>query len=398
MRIELGRYYTSNKISQFLVSQMETDKAQSILDLGCGIKRLSKAASNRWNKAEIFTIDIDDIPSDDFLIKNNKHIISDALHFDLPKTLGLSEGVIDIAVCNPPFVKPIWRDEYMDIVNSIGIDKYFSITYCYNSEILFLAQIIRMLKSGGEAGVILPDTIFSSKRFRLFRQYLIAEHDIKKIIELPSRIFNKTEAKTHILIFNKERKNSSSNPIELRRLSESGELSAPIFIDEIIGTERLDYSYHEVKINSNNSDISLGSIIKINRGRLNSKEIRNLEKPTIHITDIQSFDCKYRLSGNKEVLSLNDSRYVIVEPGDILMSRVGRNFHKKIVLVTEGYAIASDCLFIIKCSSKYRQNLFKFLTSPRGQEYLIALSYGVTVKQISMEMVKNIRWDIDDEK
>jgi type I restriction enzyme M protein len=86
MKIDLGRYYTSSNISQLLVSEMETSKALNILDLGCGIKCLSKAASSRWSEAEIFTLDIDNIPSDDFLIKNNKHIVSDALHLDLPKT------------------------------------------------------------------------------------------------------------------------------------------------------------------------------------------------------------------------------------------------------------------------------------------------------------------------
>jgi type I restriction enzyme M protein len=207
-----------------------------------------------------------------------------------------------------------------------------------------------MLKSGGEAGVILPDSIFSSKRFREFRQYLIVEHNIKKVIELPSKIFNKTEAKTHILIFNKERVKSSSNPIELRKLLDSGKLSSPIFINELFGIERLDYSYHTIRSCSNNDDILLGSIIKISRGRLNSKEVKNLRKPTIHITDINSFDYKYTLQGDKDLLNLNNGRYVIAEPGDILMARVGRNFHEKIVLVNKGYAIASDCLFIIKCS------------------------------------------------
>ena len=397
METELGRYYTSNKIGHFLVSQMNTQNAENILDLGCGVKCLSQAASCRWSNAEVITLDIDEIPSNNFLIHNNKHITSDALFYDLPDTLGVSEGAIDIAVCNPPFIRPNWKKDYEDIVASIGIDKYFSIKSCYNSEILFIAQIIRMLKSGGEAGVILPDNIFSAKRFRAMREYLISEHSIKKIIELPSKIFRKTEAKTHILIFNKEKTDDSSSIIELSKLDDIGNLSQPICIKEQNGIERLDYSYHNLKIKKYRYDLKLDSIIKIKRGRLNSKQIKELTIPKIHTTDIKSFCKNYILSGDESLFNLPNKNYIIAEPGDILMSRVGRNFYKKIIIIEKGYAVVSDCLFVIKCKEKYREIIFKYFTSKIGQEHLIALSYGVTAKQISIEMIKNIKLEINND-
>lgn len=115
----------------------------------------------------------------------------------------MTEGSIDLAVCNPPYIKPDWRDEFQQVSEQIGICKYSSITKICSSEVLFLAQMIRMLKSGGEAGVILPDGIFTADKFSSFREFLLKEHCVKKIIQLPRNIFKRTEAQTHILIFNK---------------------------------------------------------------------------------------------------------------------------------------------------------------------------------------------------
>ncbi len=175
-RDSLGRYYTENDISSLLVSLMDTAKATNILDLGCGLGSLSFAASQRWNDAKIFSLDIESrhqiINSES---QNRHHVVGDALLFNLPSTLGMKEGSIDLAVCNPPYIKPDWRDEFQQVSEQIGICKYSSIAKICSSEVLFLAQMIRMLKNGGEAGVILPDGIFTAEKFSSFREFLLKE-------------------------------------------------------------------------------------------------------------------------------------------------------------------------------------------------------------------------------
>lgn len=398
-RDSLGRYYTENDISSLLVSLMDTAKATNILDLGCGLGSLSFAASQRWNDAKIFSLDIESrhqvINSEN---QNRHHVVGDALLFNLPSTLGMKEGSIDLAVCNPPYIKPDWRDEFQQVSEQIGICKYSSITKICSSEVLFLAQMIRMLKNGGEAGVILPDGIFTAEKFSSFREFLLKEHCVKKIIQLPRKIFKRTEAQTHILIFNKTSFERKSEEIELRTILETGKLSPAISISSDDGFHRLDYSYHSrmqrYKASSSSRSLELQAIAEIKRGKHSSVQVRDLECATVHTTDLSGVHSKYELLGGVELLSLDPAKFLVARPGDILIARVGRDFFKKIANVVSGYAVVSDCLFIIRSDKKYSKKIFKHMSSKDGQLKVSELSYGVAAAQMSMKQLAHLKMDL----
>ena len=385
-RDKLGRYYTELDVSDILVSQMDSLGASSILDLGSGSGNLSCAASLRWKTATITTIDIESDIKNKFSSSN--HITADALNFNLPESLGINESTIDIALCNPPYIKPIWNEDYQKLSEAIGIEKYTRISSILSSEVIFLAQTIRMLKYGGEAGVILPDGIFSAQRLSPLREYLINEHEIKKIIQLPRKTFKKTEAKTHIAIFNKNKKTNPTKKIELYTINEENELSEPIEISDLDGINRLDYSYYN---NDKSSDgLKIGDIAIIKRGKHSSKEIRKLKLPTIHTTDLCGFDKNLCLPELNITQLKDNNKYTIACSGDILMSRVGRGFSEKIAFVNSGNAIVSDCIFIIRGNILDIKKIYDFLTSSDGQNELNRNSYGVGAAQISMDLLKKI--------
>ncbi|MEE4093650.1 N-6 DNA methylase [Pseudomonas viridiflava] len=393
-RDSLGRYYTESAISSLLVSLMDTADATNILDLGCGLGSLSFAASKRWNDAKIFSLDIEN--RHQFLSvenQNRHHVVGDALLFDLPNTLGVTEGSIDLAVCNPPYIKPDWRDEFQQVSEQIGICKYSSITKICSSEVLFLAQMIRMLKSGGEAGVILPDGIFTAEKFCNFREFLLKEHCVKKVIQLPRKIFRRTEAQTHILIFNKTAYERDSEAIELRTILKTGKLSPAISISAADGVHRLDYSYHsrsKKKIPLLGSELQ--TFAEIKRGKQSSIQVRKLEYATVHTTDLTGADPNYSLLGETDLLDLDSTKYLVARPGDILIARVGRNFFKKIAYIVSGYAVVSDCLFVIR-TDKSSKKIFKHLSSKEGQSKISDLSYGVAAAQMSMKQLANLKMD-----
>lgn len=397
-RDSLGRYYTGSDISSLLVSLMDTASATNILDLGCGSGSLSLAASQRWNDAKIISLDIENrhksISSES---ENRHHVVGDALLFNLPNTLGMKEGSIDLAVCNPPYIKPDWRDEFQQVSEHIGICKYSSISKICSSEVLFLAQMIRMLKSGGEAGVILPDGIFTAEKFSSFREFLLKEHCVKKIIQLPRKIFKRTEAQTHILIFNKKSHDINSERIELRTVLDAGRLSSAISISSDDGVHRLDYGYHSrmqrKKMNSIFHCRELQDIAELKRGKQSSAQIRVLEYATVHTTDISGVQANYELTGSIELLSLDPARFLVARPGDILIARVGRDFYKKIAKVVSGYAVVSDCLFIIRSNSEFSNKIFKYVSSKSGQLQVSELSYGVAAAQMSMKQLAHLKMD-----
>ena len=382
-RDSLGRYYTKESISVLLVSQMTAEKVSNIIDLASGEGSLTYAALDRWKNAAAYSLDIESRMSNE-IRDNLTHIVTDALVHSFPEKLAQHQGNFDVAVCNPPFTLPEWRDDYSKIICESGADKYISISKNVPSELIFISQVIRFLKTGGEAGIILPDGIFTSKKFIGLRRYLLSEHSITKVIELPRNIFKRTEAKTHILIFNK--KIDPQERIQLQCITKDGELSSPIFIEKEDAIQRMDYSYHYKK---NEGLITIGMLnnIFIFRGKSNSKEIT----PYVFHTTKFSDNEKYIKFDWNSVEELQSSKLdVVAEPGDILIARVGRKFYKKVVFVEDGYSYISDCIFIIRASGKDKKKLFKFLCSREGQEELSRASSGVAAQHITMDALKKI--------
>jgi type I restriction enzyme M protein len=74
------------------------------------------------------------------------------------------------------------------------------------SELLFLALILRMLKVGGRAAVIIPDGVLfgSTKAHKTIRQKIVQDQKLEAVISLPSGVFKPyAGVSTAILIFTK---------------------------------------------------------------------------------------------------------------------------------------------------------------------------------------------------
>lgn len=391
----LGRYYTDSAVSKILVEQIEVEDVKNILDLGSGTGSLSSAAAIRWHDANILSLDIEiNSYNINFLEDNSgryKHVVSDALRNNLHSILGVEEKSVDVAICNPPYLRPKWNKNFKKIIENTGLEEYYSINKAYPSEILFLAQILKLLKEGGEAGIILPDGIFTSQRFQSIRKFLVTELYIKKVIELPRKVFERTDAKTHILFFkNKKIKNEK---IELLELQENGNLSNSISISHDEAIHRLDYSYYKIcsVSNDNHSAKKINEIAIVKRGKLSSVQIRNEVISTLHTTNLKKFNKNLVLSGKKDLLALEGGDYVIARPGDILIARVGRKCYQKIAKIESGYAVISDCIFIVRTNNRSHGNhIYNYFISENGQDILNSISYGVSATQISMKDLKNL--------
>jgi type I restriction enzyme M protein len=82
------------------------------------------------------------------------------------------------------------------------------------SELLFLALILRMLKVGGRAAVIVPDGVLfgSTKSHRSIREKIVSEQKLEAVISLPSGVFKPyAGVSTAILIFTKTNSGGTDN-------------------------------------------------------------------------------------------------------------------------------------------------------------------------------------------
>jgi type I restriction enzyme M protein len=108
------------------------------------------------------------------------------------------QDAFDVVLANPPFKGSLdetsTNPDVLDIVKT------------RKTELLFVAHILRVLKLGGRAAVIVPDGVLfgSSKAHQQLRKTLIDENQLEGIISLPSGVFKPyAGVSTAILIFTK---------------------------------------------------------------------------------------------------------------------------------------------------------------------------------------------------
>lgn len=99
----------------------------------------------------------------------------------------LSEGTVDIVFANPPFAgyekDPAVLSRFESGQN--GPNNVVSVT----REVLFIERIIRVLRDGGIAGIVLPQGIFTNRKLARVRNYIKRHAQILAVIELPDWAF-----------------------------------------------------------------------------------------------------------------------------------------------------------------------------------------------------------------
>lgn len=383
----LARYYTSNNFSDLLVEEIDYSNPNLIIDLGIGDGALTSSAYKKWNDATFIAsdIDINQIRKTEKKIPFVKIFEANGLDLNLGRKLNLVSESVDIAVCNPPYLRiPRSKHNFNNLFEMTGLGKCNNLKY-FTSDLVFLAQNILFLKEGGFLGIILPDGLLSNSEFKLFRQDLINNHTLLSIIQLPDRIFKKAEARTHILILKKGNFHGSTL-VNLYLADQQGKLCENLNIPSEALSERMDFNFHKLpKRNPLNTKTlnSIGAVIK--RGRLTHSELKTQSQHYIHTTTLKH-KCELRLIDD---ISENQVTQITTEPDDILLSRVGRGCIGKVTKVINGNQLISDCVYKIQVPKEYIEKAWKAFCSESGQEWLKYNSHGVCSSVISKAALKN---------
>lgn len=109
-----------------------------------------------------------------------------------------SKSAFNLVLANPPFKGSLdEQDVAPDILRTVKTKK---------TELLFIALILRMLKTGGRSATIVPDGVLfgSSKAHVQLRQHLIENNQLEAVISLPSGVFKPyAGVSTAIIVFAK---------------------------------------------------------------------------------------------------------------------------------------------------------------------------------------------------
>jgi len=117
-----------------------------------------------------------------------------------------AEGSFTLVLANPPFAGSLdYETTAKDLLAIVKTKK---------TELLFLALMIRLLKNGGRAAVIVPDGVLfgSSTAHKALRKMLVEDHKLDAVVKLPSGTFKPyTGVSTAILFFTKTSSGGTDN-------------------------------------------------------------------------------------------------------------------------------------------------------------------------------------------
>ena len=394
-----GRYYTPPKVSKTLVDAMAGVRPKLVLELGAGQGSLANAAYQKWKSANFVTVDTDlaAMAALGGMTSRASHIhhAHDALDDDLADRIGVPLGSVDVALCNPPYVRPRWRKSFGRILEDAGLSGALQSVHDAGADLLFIAQNLRLLRQRGKLGLILPDGLITGQKYRGVRETLLREHRVECVVQLPRRVFAKTEAQTYLVVLSKC--GGETQQVQLCQMGDLGEICTPISIPADAAAVRLDYAFHALSakttrcVDSPQMQKTIDAVVRdLIRGRTSSSEIDACPLPVFHLGDfpelcesvaVPRVPTKFIQSAAKTA-SISGA-YKIAKAGDILIARIGRNLHEKICYLPRGTCVISDCIFAVRAAPEHREALLTYFLSDAGKTALKAAAHGVGAKYLS---------------
>jgi type I restriction enzyme M protein len=124
----------------------------------------------------------------------------------LSESNGNINEAYSLILANPPFKGSL---DYDEVESSL-----LKVTKTKKTELLFLALMLRMLKTGGRAAVIVPDGVLfgSSNAHKNIRKELVENQQLQGVISMPSGVFKPyAGVSTAILFFTKTNSGGTDN-------------------------------------------------------------------------------------------------------------------------------------------------------------------------------------------
>jgi len=210
-----GEYYTPRAVTAFMVDRIDPHPGETLLDPACGTggfltcsirhmrdRYVKKPEHEKAMQAGLRGVEKKQLPHMLCVTNMLLHGVEDAGFVRHDNTLArpyisyTQSDRVDIVLTNPPFGG---REED-------GIETNFPAHFrTRETADLFLALIIRLLKPGGRAAVVLPDgTLFGEGIKTRLKEHLMEECNLHTIVRLPNSVFRPyASIGTNLLFFEK---------------------------------------------------------------------------------------------------------------------------------------------------------------------------------------------------
>jgi len=210
-----GEYYTPRAVTTFMVDRIDPHPGEILFDPACGTggfltcsirhmrdRYVKKPEHEQKMQGALRAVEKKQLPHMLCVTNMLLHGIEDPSFVRHDNTLArpyisyTQSDRVDIVLTNPPFGG---REE--DGIES-NFPKHFQTRETAD---LFLALIVRLLKSGGRAAVVLPDgTLFGEGVKTRLKEHLMEECNLHTIVRLPNSVFRPyASIGTNLLFFEK---------------------------------------------------------------------------------------------------------------------------------------------------------------------------------------------------
>jgi type I restriction enzyme M protein len=216
-----GEFYTPRAITEFMVEMIDPKLHEVILDPACGTGGFLTSTIDHKRAKYVHSIEDEQILQHTILGIEKKQLpyllstMNMLLHgIDIPTNIRHDNALarplrdygprdqVDVITIDPPFGG----------VEEYGIENNFPASYrTRETADLFFVLILRLLKNGGRAAVVVPDgTLFGEGVKTRIKEDLLKECNLHTIIRLPNGVFSPyTAIKANILFFEKGRPTES---------------------------------------------------------------------------------------------------------------------------------------------------------------------------------------------
>lgn len=211
-----GEFYTPRAVTRFIVEQVDPRLGETLLDPACGTGGFLVCAIEHLRK-QVQTEEDERRVQSFFSGIEKKHLphilcmTNLLLHgIDVPSSVRHDNTLarplrdwspaerVDVIVTNPPFGG----------MEEDGIESNFPSEFrTRETADLFLVLLMKILKPGGRAGLVLPDgTLFGEGVKTRIKEALLSDCNLHTIVRLPNGVFNPyTGIRTNLLFFTKGR-------------------------------------------------------------------------------------------------------------------------------------------------------------------------------------------------
>ena len=210
-----GEYYTPRAVTAFMVDRIDPRPGETLFDPACGTggfltcairhmrdRYVKKVEDEQAMQAGLHAVEKKQLPHMLCVTNMLLHGIEDPSFVRHDNTLARpyisysQSDRVDIVLTNPPFGG---REE--DGIES-NFPRHFQTRETAD---LFLALIIRLLKTGGRAAVVLPDgSLFGEGVKTRLKEHLLEECNLHTIVRLPNSVFKPyASIGTNLLFFEK---------------------------------------------------------------------------------------------------------------------------------------------------------------------------------------------------